>query len=99
MPLSSERKKNPIPLAGIPRPVIRRAPHGWPPARKAEWCRSFLVGAAGIMEPPKGRPAFATAAFMAGRTLWTRGGGGSRDRRTLDAVSAFMGNARLGRLA
>lgn len=64
------RAKNPLPLAGLPRPVIALAPQGWPPAKAAAWCRAFLVGAG---DPPGARPetsagrrVFEVRAFRAG---------------------------------
>ena len=94
MPLSSKRKKNPVPLAGIPRPVIRRAPHGWPPEKTARWCRAFLVGAASVSgpEPMPKFERYERAAFLEG----SRAKGTDRLQHVL---GSFWGNARLGRLA
>ena len=47
MPKSRARKKRHDALAGIPQPILALAPKDWPDAKKAQWCRSYLDGAAG----------------------------------------------------
>lgn len=96
MPLSSKNKHQPRPLAGMPRAISRRAPHGWPPARTARWCRGFVVGASGSPNKPDGRDEI--RGFMAGFDVFHTEFEG-RNAKLLAIVHGFTGMIRSGRLA